>query len=138
MKKKNFHKKKQVVNVILVQENESKSMKRNTWNMWYIVFVKNWILIKYYYRSYKNENSYREYRETSRERSRDRRERERSGERKKTSSLSNNYNYNNYNNYNNNNYNNYNKKLYYCNINYIEQIPVPVYYGVSIYFISQL
>nr|ABV58868.1 complementary sex determiner [Apis cerana] len=80
-------------------------------------------------KSYKNENSYREYRETSRERSRDRRERERSGERKKTSSLSNNYNYNNNSNnyYNNNNYNN--KKLYYCNINYIEQIPVPAYYG---------
>nr|ABV58873.1 complementary sex determiner [Apis cerana] len=70
-------------------------------------------------KSYKNENSYREYRETSRERSRDRRERERSGERKKTSSLSNNYNYSN----------NYNSKKLYYNINYIEQIPVPVYYG---------
>nr|NP_001315416.1 calponin homology domain-containing protein DDB_G0272472-like [Apis cerana]ABV58880.1 complementary sex determiner [Apis cerana] len=81
-------------------------------------------------KSYKNENSYREYREPSRARSRDRRERERSGERKKTSSLLNNYNYsNNYNNNNyNNNYNNNSKKLYY-NINYIEQIPVPVYYG---------
>nr|ABV56215.1 complementary sex determiner [Apis mellifera] len=73
--------------------------------------------------SYKNEREYRKYRETSKERSRDRRERERSKEPKIISSLSNNYNYSNYNNYNNN-YNNY-KKLYY-NINYIEQIPVPV------------
>nr|ABW36160.1 complementary sex determiner [Apis dorsata] len=74
-------------------------------------------------KSHKNENSYREYRETSRERSRDRRERERSRERRSISSLSNNYNCNN-NNYKH--YNHYNK-LYY-NINYIEQIPVPVYY----------
>nr|ABW36154.1 complementary sex determiner [Apis dorsata] len=85
-------------------------------------------------KSHKNENSYREYRETSRERSRDRRERER--ECKIISSLSNNYNYKNYNNnynkhYNNKHYNNkhYNKHYKYYNINYIEQIPVPVYYG---------
>nr|AAS86674.1 complementary sex determiner [Apis mellifera] len=70
--------------------------------------------------SYKNEREYRKYRETSKERSRDRRERERSKEPKIISSLSNSCNYsNNY--YNNNNY----KKLYY-NINYIEQIPIPV------------
>nr|ABW36158.1 complementary sex determiner [Apis dorsata] len=85
-------------------------------------------------KSHKNENSYREYREISRERSRDRRERER--ECKIISSLSNNYNYKNYNNnynnynkhYNNKHYNNKHYKQYY-NINYIEQIPVPVYYG---------
>nr|ABW36155.1 complementary sex determiner [Apis dorsata] len=71
-------------------------------------------------KSHKNENSYREYREILRKRSRDRRERERSRERRSISSLSNNYNYNNNN--NNKHYNN----LY--NINYIEQIPVPVYY----------
>nr|AHE63233.1 complementary sex determiner [Apis mellifera] len=60
--------------------------------------------------SYKNEKEYRKYRERSKERSRDKRERERSKERKIISSLSNNY---------------ISKKLYY-NINYIEQIPVPV------------
>nr|AAS86659.1 complementary sex determiner [Apis mellifera] len=73
---------------------------------------------------YKNEREYRKYGETSKERSRNRTEREKSKEPKIISSLSNNYNYNNY----NNNY----KPLYY-NINYIEQIPVPVpfpvYYG---------
>ena len=55
--------------------------------------------------SYKNEREYREYRETSRERSRDRRERGRSREHRIIPS------------------------------HYIEQIPVPVYYGVSILFI---
>nr|ABV56231.1 feminizer [Apis cerana] len=50
-------------------------------------------------KSYKNEREYREYRETSRERSRDRRERERSREHRIIPS------------------------------HYIEQIPVPVYYG---------
>nr|ABW36152.1 complementary sex determiner [Apis dorsata] len=64
-------------------------------------------------KSHKNENSYREYRKTSRERERDR---------KIISSLSNNYKINN------KNYNN-NKQLQYYNINYIEQIPVPIYYG---------
>nr|ABV56225.1 complementary sex determiner [Apis mellifera] len=68
-------------------------------------------------KSYKNEREYRKYRETSKERSRDT-ERERSKEPKIISSLSNKT-------IHNNNYNNYNKKLYY-NINYIEQIPVPV------------
>nr|AAS86652.1 complementary sex determiner [Apis mellifera] len=67
-------------------------------------------------KSYKNENSYRKYRETSKERSRDRTERERSREPKIISSLLNNTIHNN---------NNY-KKLQYYNINYIEQIPVPV------------
>ena len=99
--------------------------------MRYIIFVKHWILIKYYYRSYKNENSYRKYRETSRERSRDRRERERSKEPKIISSLSNKTIHNN------NNYKNYNYKKLYYNIINIEQIPVPVpvpvYCGVSIY-----
>nr|ABV56222.1 complementary sex determiner [Apis mellifera] len=71
-------------------------------------------------KSCKNE---REYRETSKEQSRDKREQERSKEPKIISSLSNNRNSNNYNNYNY-------KKLYY-NINYIEQIPIPipVYFG---------
>ncbi|XP_031364581.1 female-specific protein transformer-like isoform X2 [Apis dorsata] len=87
-------------------------------------------------KSHKNENSYQEYRETLRERSRDRRERERSRECRSISSLSNNYNCNNnYEHYKHNHYNykhnhynkHYNKHLYY-NINYIEQIPVPVYY----------
>ncbi|XP_061928985.1 female-specific protein transformer-like isoform X1 [Apis cerana] len=50
-------------------------------------------------KSYKNEREYREYRETSRERSRDRRERERS------------------------------RKHRIIPSHYIEQIPVPVYYG---------
>ncbi|XP_061928159.1 uncharacterized protein LOC133665766, partial [Apis cerana] len=58
-------------------------------------------------KSYKNENSYREYRKTSRNR------RERSRER-----LSNNYNYRN----------SYDKNLFY-NINYIQQFPIPIYYG---------
>nr|ABW36150.1 complementary sex determiner [Apis dorsata] len=82
-------------------------------------------------KSHKNENSYQEYRETSRERSRNSRERERSRERRSISSLLNNYNCNNNNKnyehyYKHNHYNHYNH-LYY-NINYIEQIPVPVYY----------
>nr|ABW36167.1 complementary sex determiner [Apis dorsata] len=68
-------------------------------------------------KSYKNENSYREYREISRERSQDRRKREKSRERRSISSLSHNYNYKHYNKHYNNLY-----------INYIEQIPIPVYY----------
>nr|AKQ19356.1 complementary sex determiner [Apis florea] len=75
-------------------------------------------------RSYKNESPYREYRETSRERSRDRRERERSRERTIISSNSLLSYYNNNNNNNNNNSNNNNVNYY------IEQIPVPVYYGI--------